>query len=182
MELDKGFNNINNKENNLCHIISNGSYLSAICGALKIPHWNFIPIINKLNDYREITKKDLINIINNHHKKLLNNPNIEIDNMLSIMLKENMTLNEMTDHFDTILGAGQDTTSYLMSYMAYLLTNHQCIQDKVREEFNSQKDIDCNDLPYFDMVIKETLRLYSVIPQVTRTCNRDICIEEKIKS
>ena len=168
------------EENITCHYISNASYLSVICGCLDIPRWNIIPIINKLNYYKDYFEKTLIKIIDNHNKKIESddhNKKLESDNILTHMLKENMSLNDMTDHFITILSAGQDTTSYLMSYMAYLLSHDQDIQEKVREEFNL-KEFD-SSFPYFDMVINETLRLYPVIPQISRTCNEDIFIKEE---
>ena len=179
--LKYGFNvdtellNSKDKELELCNIISNCSYLFAICSILNIPHWNLIPIINKLKYYRSYGKKDLIKIIE-YHKNNSDN----IDNILSMMLNNKMTLDEMTDHYNTILSAGQDTTSYLMSYMAYLLAHNQDIQDKIREEFNNQQNDDYTNFPYFNMVIKETLRLYTVVPQVTRTCNEDVCINKNI--
>lgn len=63
--------------------------------------------------------------------------------------------------------AGTDTTSNALSRIIALLTEHQDVQDKVRDELNEAgpdgQDIPYDtlvDLPYLDAVCRETLRVY----------------------
>lgn len=72
--------------------------------------------------------------------------------------------------------AGHHTTSTCLTYTAYLLANHQEIQDKLRKEVNNiineKGDTSYDDvmnLQYMDQVVNESLRLYPpVISFITR--------------
>jgi len=66
-----------------------------------------------------------------------------------------------------MVAAGIDTTSTTLSRILWLLAGHQDVQDKLREELRlaqeTGKDIDydyLHNLPYLEIVIRETLRLY----------------------
>ena len=68
-----------------------------------------------------------------------------------------------------------------MSWALYCLTQNKHVQTKLREEIsgvstdNPTMD-DLNGLPYLDAVVRETLRLYPVVPNVSRTTTKDDCI------
>jgi cytochrome P450 len=177
MLSDKQFLNEDDKEFKLCNMLVEFSSLASIRALWNIPTWTIFPIIKKLNSYKNYLINDFKNVLAIYEKKKELNP--EIDNFLTIMDQENMSFDEKFDHYITFLLAGQDTTSYLMSYVAYLLANHQNIQDKVRQEFNSNRkdENDYSNFPYFMMVLYETLRLYPIIPRTSRYCNKDELIE-----
>ena len=102
---------------------------------------------------------------------------------MSTLIDCNMNRNEIRYHIRTLLSAGHDTTAYLGSYMVYLLSHNQDIQDKVRYEINNiingdQISIDdISKLKYCKNVIHEVLRLYTIIPFVSRTCTKNYKIE-----
>ena len=67
----------------------------------------------------------------------------------------------------TLTFAAMDTTSSALARILWLLSNHQPVQDKLREEIREAKrqhefDLAYDDLvalPYMDAVCRETLRL-----------------------
>ncbi|XP_047538137.1 cytochrome P450 6B5-like isoform X2 [Vanessa atalanta] len=72
-------------------------------------------------------------------------------------------------------GAGFETTSSTINYLLYELAKNKQAQDKVIEEvdayFNKHGVIkyECvNELPYVEACIEEALRLYPVLPLITR--------------
>ena len=82
----------------------------------------------------------------------------------------------------TLLVAGYDTTSILLSFLAYEMSKNQEIQEKLQEEVDQAFE-DSNgefpdyntiqSLPYIDMVIHETLRFHTALGLNTRSCNED---------
>ena len=64
---------------------------------LNIPAWNIIPIVNFLNKAVLFLKSIFLEVLNDRRNHLINNNNNnnEIDDCLSVMLKENMTEKEM---------------------------------------------------------------------------------------
>ena len=78
----------------------------------------------------------------------------------------------------TFFVAGNDTTSATISWMLFALTKNPSIQRKLREELLSVPDDvptfdGLNGLRYLDFVVRETLRLYSPVVNVTRVAAAD---------
>ena len=81
-----------------------------------------------------------------------------------------------------LLVAGYDTTGSTLSYLAYELSKNPDIQEKLQEEIDQAfeeaggKFPDYNliqSLPYLDMVIHETLRVYTLVGANFRNCEKD---------
>lgn len=74
--------------------------------------------------------------------------------------------------------AGFETSSSTMEFMFYFLAKHPDVQKKVREEiqqgFKKHEKLTyefiTNDMPYSTNVIKETLRLFPILPFLDREC------------
>uniref|UniRef100_A0A7N2L0M8 Cytochrome P450 n=1 Tax=Quercus lobata TaxID=97700 RepID=A0A7N2L0M8_QUELO len=71
----------------------------------------------------------------------------------------------------------EGTSSEIILWTIAELINHTSIFDKVRDEINSVvgstrlvEKSDVANLPYFQAVAKETLRLYPPLPMTTRKC------------
>lgn len=114
---------------------------------------------------------------------------LDIDDCLTAMLAENMNDTDMLDHLTTLLSAGHDTTAYFAAYMCYLLAANPDIQSRLRAElmtvlggrFSGDCDItgdDVSEMKYMQKVMQETLRLYSIIPCVSRLSTYDVHIKE----
>jgi cytochrome P450 len=89
---------------------------------------------------------------------------------------------EIRDNVVSLLAAGRDTTSALLSWVFYLLATHPSVYEKLRaiilEDFgeDSSKTLSFSDLKssrYLQHVISETLRLYPTVPANIRYAVRD---------
>ena len=103
-----------------------------------------------------------------------------VDDLLTAMVQEKMTRKQMYSHLATMLGAGQDTTKFCTCYTLFLLAKNPKIQAKLKAEIKrvlgTRTDImpeDIAQLTYAKNCFQESLRLYSVVPYVTRVCIRD---------
>ncbi|KAF5337020.1 hypothetical protein D9611_002915 [Ephemerocybe angulata] len=107
---------------------------------------------------------------------------------LSILMRENarasagdrLSDNEVVAQISTLMFAAMDTTSSALSRILWLLAVHPNVQSKLREEIRKVKqefeepDYDqLSSLTYLDAVCRESLRLYSPVPLVTRQARKD---------
>ncbi|XP_066478982.1 cytochrome P450 4A11-like, partial [Tiliqua scincoides] len=82
---------------------------------------------------------------------------------------------------DTFMFAGHDTTASAISWLLYSMAQHPEHQERCREEIKDilgdREDIQWDDLgkmTYTTMCIKESLRLYSPVPVVSRQLSKPI--------
>nr|XP_026495579.1 cytochrome P450 4C1-like [Vanessa tameamea] len=104
--------------------------------------------------------------------------------LLELLLERDMKFKdeELRDHIDSITIAGNDTTALVISYALLLLGNHQEEQEKVYTELrNIFEDSnryptkeDLNKMEYLERVIKETMRLYTVVPIIGRKTQKEL--------
>ncbi|BFG06192.1 cytochrome P450 6a2 [Drosophila madeirensis] len=95
-----------------------------------------------------------------------------------------MDIGELAAQVFVFYLAGFETSSSTMSYCFYELAQHQDIQDKVREEVQTvlaQHDgkltYECvKEMRYLDQVFSETLRLYTLVPQLERKALNDYVV------
>ncbi|GMH59924.1 hypothetical protein TrST_g7669 [Triparma strigata] len=169
------------------HCVSNGSNIIGEHIVLGLPVWGFIPRIKSL-------KADVAKM-HQHVEKLIQarekqrseaKPDwVEPEDPLKGMLDAKMSRKEMYEQFTTLLSAGHDTTAFFGCYMAYLLASHpevqQKVKDEVKEVLGDRTDIkpeDAKKMTYTANVMKEVLRLYTVIPFVNRTTVKDVNLRE----
>jgi cytochrome P450 len=98
----------------------------------------------------------------------------DVLSMLGAMNKGNATavpLEDMPAYMVEMLAAGSSTTSHTAAFACWLLTRHPDNQDRLHKElleaFPVIETIDIRrtiDLPFLDGVIRETMRLYPMIP------------------
>ncbi|XP_055549737.1 cytochrome P450 4d1-like [Wyeomyia smithii] len=95
---------------------------------------------------------------------------------------------EIREEVDTFMFEGHDTTTSAVSFTLYNLAKYPAVQQKAYEEVvsvmgeNTEQAIEMShlqDLPYLEMVIKETLRLYPSVPLIGRRCVKEVTIEGK---
>lgn len=87
------------------------------------------------------------------------------------------------------MSQGHDTTTGGMSWALFLLGNHPDVQEKAVQELNAIFEDNPNRAPtmrdlgemkYLERVIKETLRLYPVVPFFSRKLEEDVQIGREI--
>lgn len=79
---------------------------------------------------------------------------------------------------------GHETSALTMSAVLLILAMHQDVQQKVLQELEDVFDsideevdnLKSNELPYLEMVIKECMRLFPVLPMIARDCSKDIVL------
>jgi cytochrome P450 len=164
--------------------VSKGSLAIGELAVLNIPIWSIFPQVSKIREGRVVMLEQIRGAVK-QRKELLASGQVAPDDCLGAMLAENMPENIMLDHFITLVAAGHDTTAYFSAYFVYLLGQHPDIQDRIRDEMNAvmgdRTDVtadDVSEMKYLAKAMQECLRLYAIIPNVTRTSAEDVYIKE----
>ncbi|XP_050348227.1 cytochrome P450 4C1-like isoform X1 [Nymphalis io] len=151
--------------------------------------FNLTPFAKQQRENIEITHKFTDEVV----KKKRRQQNMAIsDNQLARQPKTvldmlfgreiEFTDEQLREHIDSITIAGNDTTALVIAYTLVLLGIHQDAQNKVLQE---QKNIfgdskrgalkeDIFKMNYLERVIKESMRLYAVVPIISRNIHKDI--------
>lgn len=90
---------------------------------------------------------------------------------------------EIREEVDTFMFAGHDTTTSAISFAIYNIAKYTDIQQKVYEEaievIGDDEEISTqklNNLSYLDLVIRESLRLFSPVPYFGRKISEEITV------
>jgi cytochrome P450 len=136
-----------------------------------IPMFSFLPSVKKLDKMVKKIDKHISDIIKSRFG--INGKNDILNELLN-------THNDIDVYhqISTLLSAGHDTTGLFSCYMIYLLSSNQRVQNKVKKEIINS---DIDKMKYCKMVLIETLRLYTIIPFVTRNSTKDYKIKNKMK-
>ncbi|KAG5681841.1 hypothetical protein PVAND_011249 [Polypedilum vanderplanki] len=122
----------------------------------------------------------------NHHLRIadeLKNRNV-ISQLLNV--RNNFTDNEIKDELITFIIVAHETTALTLSGVILMLAIHKDVQEKVfseiREVVNSNEgmiDIETlHKLTYLEMVIKETMRIFPVVPAFGREATDEFKLED----
>ncbi|XP_055610254.1 cytochrome P450 4d2-like [Uranotaenia lowii] len=91
---------------------------------------------------------------------------------------------DIREEVDTFTFAGHDTTASALTFLLYNIAKHPVVQQKLYDAVCSvvknSKHLDIstlNNLPYLDLVIKETLRLFPPVPMIARLATENTTIE-----
>ncbi|KAK3594090.1 hypothetical protein CHS0354_040858 [Potamilus streckersoni] len=126
------------------------------------------------NNYR-----DLIQLMINAHKEQDTKTEEQVGLNFDSYKKRGLTDNEVLANALMFLLAAFDTTSSLLTFTSYLLAMNQDVQDKLRLEIDDKLGTNepCYDnvfkLQYLDMVVSETLRMYTPASRFSRTAIMD---------
>jgi cytochrome P450 len=172
------------EEERVCHAVSLGSGAQGRVIIFNQPLWEFLPDIKLIRKVEKIIQKVLQRSLN--ERKALKEKNEDLpDDCLQAMINADLPEQEMFDHFMTLICAGHDTTAFFISYLVWLLGQHQEIQDKlynhIMERLGDRNEVTADDfaeMKYLQYCMMETLRLYAIIPAVSRTVTEEIHLKE----
>ncbi|XP_069699149.1 cytochrome P450 4C1-like isoform X2 [Periplaneta americana] len=119
------------------------------------------------------TRKEMRTEDTEHHNVL--------DTLIEKMEEKIITLEDVGDELVIMFAAGTETVASTMAFMCAILAKHPEVQEKIMEEQkmmfgDSQRSATFNELQsmkYLGMAIKETLRLYPIIPVFGRKLRKD---------
>ncbi|MGH0146385.1 UNVERIFIED_CONTAM: hypothetical protein FKN15_012872 [Acipenser sinensis] len=100
-----------------------------------------------------------------------------------LLVSKEMTVEEIYANMTEMLLAGVDTTSFTLSWSSYLLARHPQVQQAVYDEvvrnlgrYQAPIAEDISQLPLIRGVVKETLRLFPVLPGNGRVMHEDMVV------
>lgn len=113
-------------------------------------------------------------------------PKTVINQLLRNWQNGTIEYKDVFDELDVLIYTGSDTSTHLAAYTLLMLAMHPDIQERVIKELKSvfiSRDIPVDydsikQLTYLETVIKETLRLFPVIPYIGRWSGEDIKLSE----
>ncbi|XP_023298808.2 cytochrome P450 6a9-like [Lucilia cuprina] len=140
----------------------------------------FLRIVRETVEYREknnIRRNDFMDmLIDLKNKKLIKTEHGEE--------LTNLTLEEIAAQAFVFFNAGFETSSTTMGFALYELAQNEEVQERARQEVlknfakHDQKfTYECmKDMVYLEQVMAETLRLYTVLPILNRSCLEDYVV------
>ena len=152
-----------------------------------IPEWLPTPG----NRRRQAARRDLdeivLGMINERRAA-----NADRGDLLSMLMQardeagHGMTDQQLRDEAVTIVLAGHETTANALAWTWYLLAQHPEVEAQLHAELDHvlagrlPTADDLRQLPYTEMVIKESMRLYPPIPSFARLALEDVTLSEYV--
>ncbi|MGF1757091.1 cytochrome P450 [Photobacterium sagamiensis] len=152
---------------------------------MPFPYWHYIKLQKDRNVEQALieVEKYALEIVEQTHAELQQNPELadSPETILQAMVaasdddNNRLTNKELFANILTLLLAGEDTTSNLIAWMLYFISQQPEVQDKICEEAKqirqnhegllSVQGLD--ELIYLESVARETLRLKSTAPMIS---------------
>mgnify|MGYP005993863455 CR=1 FL=1 len=165
-------------------MVSSASYAVAKMIAFSTPNFRFIPWVNTAATVREEIFKDMTVLVEARKKAMSTGEDVP-DDCITAIINNDMTDEELSDHACTLISAGHDTTAFFSSYVCLLLADNPEWQDKLRADIIAQvgdrNDITTDDIAQITLlhkVLEETLRLFAIIPILTRVAATEVTIKD----
>lgn len=172
------------RERELCDLVSVASYSIAKMIQFSTPLFRFIPWVDATMTCREEMRKETYRIVENRRKAIAAGEDVP-DDCIAAMLDNDLDDKDMVDHTTTLICAGHDTTAFFSAYVCLLLAQNPNCQEKLRDlifaAVGDRTDITTEDIsaiPYLHQVMEETLRLFAIIPVLTRVTANEVTIKD----
>ncbi|KAG7463882.1 hypothetical protein MATL_G00181430 [Megalops atlanticus] len=151
-----------------------------------LPFWrHFVAVWDHLFKVaQELVEQKIAEI----EKKVEKGEPIEGEYLTHLLVSEQMSVTEVLGSITELLLAGVDTTSNTISWALYHLAREPDIQEKLHKEVSSicpgdqvPTSDDIARMPWLKAIVKETLRLYPVVPGNARiTVDNEIVVGDYI--
>jgi len=142
-----------------------------------------VPTPGNIRFRRAINRLDgiLAHIIQDHRASDKNGGDL-MDSLLMARDENGSPMDDrqLLDEVKTLIIAGHETTALALSWAFYLLSGHPRVETRLREELGAALDgrpptvEDLPRLPYTEMVVKESMRLYPAVWGISRVALADI--------
>jgi len=169
-------------EISIAHYVSKGSFTVGRFVGLNLPIKPWIPSANTALIVPPKIMEIMQPVVEARRKAMASGEisDDQLDDCLTAMVREQMSDKDIKDHIVTLICAGHDTTAFFSAYMCILLAQNPEFQDKLRAEvlatFAGREEIEVEDIygmPNLQNFMKETLRIYAIIPNVTRISKKE---------
>jgi cytochrome P450 len=172
------------REEDICQRISDASCNIGWMLILSFPRLKIIPFIKSLMDMKTELGSDVMKQMEKRKKLVAAGEWKGEDDCVTAMLNSEMKITDVEDHAVSMIGAGHDTTAYFAAYFCLLLAEHPEIQDKLRkavfEQLGDREEVTGDDIvaiKYLHQVMQEVLRMYAIIPSMTRYSTEEVVIK-----
>ncbi|XP_045539866.1 cytochrome P450 4C1-like [Papilio machaon] len=89
---------------------------------------------------------------------------------------------EIREHVDTMIAAGHETSANVLMFTLVMIGSYPKVQERIFEELhdifgNDDRDVtkqDLSQLVYLEAVLKETMRVYPIVPVTMRCLDRNV--------
>ncbi|KAJ7051662.1 cytochrome P450 [Mycena amicta] len=100
------------------------------------------------------------------------------DSILGTASKAQIGLEDLVRQTSLMMIAGQDTTASTLAFLLVELSRRQDLQDSLRKEINElrARGLSYDQYPVLNALIKETLRMYPIVPVAYRIAKNDTVI------
>lgn len=158
-------------------------------------HWDTLYQLTKHHENEQksirFMTKFVKNIISEYERNnpLENGPSegkLVVDLLMNRMRENQITERDVIDELDTIIYTSVDTSTHLIVFTLLMIAMNPEVQQKLVEEL--QEIFDSPDTPfgydqlkclaYMDRVIKETVRLYPIVPFAIKVAKETIKLSE----
>uniref|UniRef100_A0A915D0Q6 Cytochrome P450 n=1 Tax=Ditylenchus dipsaci TaxID=166011 RepID=A0A915D0Q6_9BILA len=111
-----------------------------------------------------------------------------LDLLLSKQDENKMPFELLRDQVDTFMFGGHDTTTQAIAWTLWSLACHPDIQERLYQELFEIYGVDAGEISssstnqskYLDRCIKESMRVFSPVPMISRALNNDMEIGGKL--
>ncbi|GFT92281.1 cytochrome P450 4V2 [Nephila pilipes] len=171
-----------------------------ICMSRIVKFWEWPDFIFNLTSGKEL--KRLVKMIDDLSKSVIREKKMQylhgnedssngkrkalIDLLLKLHFEtQELSEEDICEEVNTFISAGHETVSLSTTWALYLIGLYPDVQAKIHEELDrifgtdKERDVtesDLNDLKYLNCVLKETNRLYAVVPGIGRNAKEDMNI------
>jgi cytochrome P450 len=173
-------------EKKICEVVSKGSYQIGQCITVGLPMLSFTPWYKLVMHTRNTIVKACWPVLEERRQAIAKGEDVPTD-PLTAMVRDNLSDEDIADHLVTLVCAGHDTTAFFSAYTTLLLAQNPKVQEKLREEIEQvvgdREEITLDDIDkmgYLRKVMQESLRIYPVIPAVSRTALKDMHVEGRL--